>query len=483
MHNALAQSGPQLGQYDGAPHTIMPRRPGQRGSSPGSNYVWAEWKRGLTWKERWRWVECPRWPRRPSFAGLDFAGAIATIRDYYDRLKRADATWWEHARILNPAVAFKTCPNYPADLYGEFAGQRQIVGELEKYLGRSIAFHYFRQKAWGMIMPGEVTFHASIFAEIHPKGGSSARQPAAHVAQRLLSRARALNQVLAEPYWNVISGEKKRWTFAKTFSLWTADLSIPDQDLPRRAKNGALLLQAYRGVPWPHEFFGSFLRAPRVAGPPFYGKARYNQPAIMAERVPGTVAEIQRSIAHYLVMNQETFERNFLAEVEVYIREQQKKIERAAERAERLQIATVLISALASALTGGLVAPVVMGIASQAFRAYTGKKLGKKAAERIGQVYALLNMNQASMDRLRDWIRARVRIAEPAPAPLPAPVSAAVPQPVAKTAPAAAAQPRIVYISTAPPAVPKKATAGKAVLVPALVVGGSLFLRMLRGVA
>jgi hypothetical protein len=208
-------------------------------------------------------------------------------------------------------------------------------------------------------------------------------------------------------WWEVIGGAKKAFRFAEVLSTWAADLSISEPDLYQRAKNAFLLIQAYNKVPWPHPFFSTFLRGPAVKVPPFYGKSQFQQPKILLEKIPQDPKRIETDIATYLDKNQVAFAENFDIVFERWVMDEQKKFEKKVKLAEKFKIFAMVIGTLASLITGGLLAPIAIGMARMVFERALVKRLTSEQKKTMGQIMEVLGTTQGALNKMNSWVEAK----------------------------------------------------------------------------
>lgn len=393
------------------PHTI----PGQQYAQPARDYIWAKVPTaGLTWQQQWRWVKCPNWPQKPRLSGIGLAKAIFYLRWYFDTLKDVQTRWDDFARPSNPAVALKSCSRYPKAI-GDFAQQKGIVGEINSYFGRSLSIVPFLQRVWREVLPGQVVFHGMVHVKIDYKSNPGGRKDPANVAARLLSRAAVLNEAINRGYWKVIAENKDLIGYARTAANWAGDLSINDSELLQRYRNMYLLIKALVSVPWPHALFRSFLTSPSVSVPPFYGNSRYHEPGISAQSVPQSVEDIGKDIARYIAANESAFNQNFQIKFEEYVKHLEGIAERHEKQAKVLGIAVAVIGAVASLITAGVLAPVLISVAQSAVSLYSTKRLTKDQVGMMEKIFAILAMDEKAMGRFRLWITARIEKEPEAP--------------------------------------------------------------------
>ncbi len=158
-------------------------------------------------------------------------------------------------------------------------------------------------------------------------------------------------------------------------------------------------------VPWPHDFFRSFVRYPLAEPGVFVANiAIWDWEGLMEARYFGAPrATMERDLASWLIANTGALEKHFIAEVMAWAKREEKKQKREAELFGVLDILLKIFGVAASILLPGI-GSIISSVMSGAFQYFSKQKMGESQIAMMRKAQAVTNISDTALDRFSVWI-------------------------------------------------------------------------------
>lgn len=380
------------------------------------------------------WASCPPFPTPPDLARGDLAWAIDALRWYWDVRLAMEGRLLGSFRTTQED--FTTCPGW--------GGYKGLAEALEARLGAVSGFPQFRIAALAMILPGQQELLFPRTARRTPGSGVGAgatsyygnptvagqadggyEPPSRPHPGRVAARIEALNFILKETDRKVLNTmfvHDSLWaSYARKLYRAIRDLSLDDGELVTLFRNAATMLKAHFSVPWPHEFFASFVYAPRVPLPGFYRTTAFADAEILeSDYFPVHPDTVERDLATFIAENAGALEEHFVAEFESWIARQQEKLEKARKRAERTETILKVFGAILSLLTAGTVGLIVTTaytVVKLAIGTRNIRSIGDKTKDVIRSIFKALGTTEERLEEFKRWLALKASRMPPQEAP------------------------------------------------------------------
>jgi hypothetical protein len=300
-----------------------------------------------------KWIPCPTWPTPPSLSS-DPATAIAQIRDFYDK---ANSVWkWvENSLTMKYYPQVQGCPGYPSWMFGYGTTGPRINEKLVELLGKGVSYGPFGGWLWQKALAEKAVGNYGVNWQT---SGTASRSAPASVAQ------------------------------------W--------------AKNLATVHEAWMSIPWPHEFFRTFLLDPKVPTPVFANGLQLRDPELAATcYFPATVDKIHTDIAKYIAANEEAFNKHFETEILQWAHDLEKRARELATWTETFSKVMMVVGAVLDLFSAG-VGSLVCGALSAAVTIHNVKELTSIQKESFFGLQEILGITTSNMEAFRLWIVSRL---------------------------------------------------------------------------
>ena len=175
-------------------------------------------------------------------------------------------------------------------------------------------------------------------------------------------------------------------------------------------------------VPWPHQFFRSFMTAPRVPTPAYYQNMSFTDPKLVQSGYFRNLGEgTDKDMAQYLFDNQDAVNEHFATLVKEKVAADQKKAEEAKKDAKKRGIIGAIVGVVVGIVTLGIgtIAVLAVTAAQVAWSVYEAKRMSAEQLKNVKELLAYLKVPPQMMDTFRMWVISKVE-APPEVPPLPA---------------------------------------------------------------
>ncbi|MCK5553044.1 MAG: hypothetical protein KAJ09_07865 [Deltaproteobacteria bacterium] len=224
---------------------------------------------------------------------------------------------------------------------------------------------------------------------------------------RMKASAVAARAKKVQEYQELGAANLGPWTtYNNAIISWAKDFSVAESTFDKRVDRLIQMVEAWKGVPWGHNFFESFLPSPSLTLPSFIGGMNYNDPDIvLTQYFPTTQEKIQGDIAYYLTTVQKEWEAHFEILLNEKIEKLKKEMEAHEDVAKVLKWTFLLLSVLAM-IAGApvLFKIIVVKIPKAVFSVMALRNMQKDELEGTKDIFGLISLSADSLDTLRLWI-------------------------------------------------------------------------------
>ncbi len=175
-------------------------------------------------------------------------------------------------------------------------------------------------------------------------------------------------------------------------------------------------------VPWPHQFFRSFMTAPRVPTPAYYGGMNFTDPKLVQTGYFRNLGEgTDKDMAQYLFDNQDAVNEHFSTLVKDKVEADRRKMEEAKKDAKKRGIIGAIVGVVVGIVTLGIgtIAVLAVTAAQVAWSVYEAKRMSAEQLNNVKELLKYLKVNPSAMDTFRMWVISKVE-APPEVPPMPA---------------------------------------------------------------
>jgi len=167
----------------------------------------------------------------------------------------------------------------------------------------------------------------------------------------------------------------------------------------------APLRQVLDEIPWPHDFFRSFVSYPLSEPSAFYQSIPiwYWEDLWSAGYFNKPIDEIRRDVATWLKANTDALEKHFIGEVERWMKKEEEKQK---EKAQMWGIGGFVMQAFGFGMSillpgiGSLISSVMSG----AYKYFSTMKMSEDAKKTMKKILAVMKIDESRMDAFAAWI-------------------------------------------------------------------------------